>query len=152
MKIYVASSWKTINQPEVVELLRTAGYDTYDFRCPEPGNTGFSWAAVGLPTGPHSAKQTREILRDSRCTKGFRLDMSALEACDVCVLLQPSGRSAHLELGWAAGAGKGTIVFLQDNEDPDLMYKMVSQVVTSNEELLDALKLLENSEPGYAHA
>jgi hypothetical protein len=50
--------------------------------------------------------------------------MGALRWCDTCVLVLPSGRSAHLEAGWAAGAGKTTIGLLADGE-PDLMWKML---------------------------
>jgi hypothetical protein len=141
MKIYVASSWKTDIQPEVVSALRAAGYDVYDFRHPAPGNAGFSWSDVGLPTGPQSADALRTILQDDRCKEGFRLDMTALQEADACVLLQPSGRSAHLELGYSAGAGKFTVVFLRNDEVPDLMYRMCDSLVTSLSELLNVLKL-----------
>jgi hypothetical protein len=147
MRIYVASSWRTDIQPEVVKALREEGHDVYDFRNPAPGNHGFSWAQVGLPTGPQSALQLRDILQDDRCVKGFELDMKALRACEACVLLQPSGRSAHLELGWAAGAGKLTIVYLRDGEQPDLMYRMCDALVTSTPELLATL-LLERVHTG----
>jgi hypothetical protein len=50
--------------------------------------------------------------------------MGALKWCDTCVLVLPCGRSAHLEAGWAAGAGKFTVGLLADGE-PDLMWKML---------------------------
>ena len=34
MKIYVASSWRNERQPDVVQALRNAGHDVYDFRHP----------------------------------------------------------------------------------------------------------------------
>jgi len=40
--------------------------------------------------------------------------MNALRWCEACVLLLPCGRSAHLELGWAAGAGKRTVVIIEE--------------------------------------
>jgi hypothetical protein len=41
------------------------------------------------------------------------------------VLVQPCGASAHLEFGWAVGAGKRTAVLLSDSDfRPDLMLKM----------------------------
>jgi hypothetical protein len=121
--------------------LREAGHDVYDFRNPTAGNAGFSWSAVGLPTSPQPAQVIRKILSDARCNSGFDLDMNALRWCDACVLVQPSGRSAHLELGWAAGARKRTFILLLDNEEPDLMYKMVDSLVVSIDELIDVLRI-----------
>ena len=43
MKIYVASSWRNERHPGVVELLRIAGHEVYDFRNPEDGD---SWILV----------------------------------------------------------------------------------------------------------
>jgi hypothetical protein len=144
VRVYVASSWKTANQPEVVAALREAGHEVYDFRHPSEGHAGFSWSDVGLASGPMTAADAVQTLKDPRCETGFSLDMNALRSCDMCVLLQPSGRSAHLELGWAAGAGKWTVVFLQDNEPPDLMYKVTNILVTSMEELLKAVGYAES--------
>jgi hypothetical protein len=73
--------------------------------------------------------------------EGFERDMGAPGECDALVMVQPCGRSAALELGWAAGAGKRTIVLLADGE-PELMLKManhfclnVSEVVATLEEI-----------------
>jgi nucleoside 2-deoxyribosyltransferase len=49
--------------------------------------------------------------------------MDALEDCDACVLVMPCGRSAHLEAGFAIGAGKPTAILISEGE-PELMYKM----------------------------
>ena len=45
-RIYVASSWRNAQQPEIVEALRFEGYEVYDFRNPAPGNTGFAWSEI----------------------------------------------------------------------------------------------------------
>lgn len=42
-KIYVASSWRNEYYPEVVEKLREAGHDVYDFRNPPSGDPGVKW-------------------------------------------------------------------------------------------------------------
>ena len=36
-KIYVASSWRNPHQPAIVEELRVAGHEVYDFRNPPGG-------------------------------------------------------------------------------------------------------------------
>ena len=45
-KIYVASSWRNDNQPEVVEKLKDAGHEVYDFRHPSVDNNGFGWSEI----------------------------------------------------------------------------------------------------------
>lgn len=125
MKIYVASSWRNEYQPSVVSALRDNGHEVYDFR-----HDGFGWSQVD----PEWKNWTKEqycwlMLEASRnagsvIAKGFSRDMEALSACDLCVLVLPCGRSAHLEAGWAKGAGKGLIVLLFGELEPDLMYLM----------------------------
>jgi hypothetical protein len=68
--------------------------------------------------------------------------MDALRECDACVMVQPCGRSAALELGWAAGAGKATLVLLADVE-PELMLKMADYFCVGIEEVIATLSAIE---------
>lgn len=144
LRVYVASSWRNEGQPEIVSMLRSAGFAVYDFREPIPGNRGFSWHELDptLPVGPADltlpAEQIAYMLRHPIAEDGFALDMNALRWCDACVLVLPCGRSAHLEAGWAAGAGKFTVGLLADGE-PDLMWKMLDRLCTAPSEVLAAL-------------
>lgn len=126
MRIYVASSWRNEERQQATVLaLREAGHDVYDFRNPEPGDRGFAWAQI---VGDDRSRLTDprkfiEVLAHPIAQRGFGLDMAALRACDACVLVLPCGRSAHFELGWAAGAGKRTVVLFDDPlSEPELMY------------------------------
>jgi hypothetical protein len=122
-RIYVASSWRNPLQPGVVEALRAAGHEVYDFRNPKPGNTGFSWRQILPDPPPWSAEATRRVLEHPIAKEGFDLDFSAMRWADTFVMLQPCGRSAALELGWAVGAGRQTFVLLADGQEPELMLK-----------------------------
>jgi hypothetical protein len=110
MNVFVSSSWRNERQPAVVYALRAVGHDVYDFRDPLPDSPvkGFSWAEIdpGWPTW--TGEQFRNALSHPRVRHGFMFDMTALREYDVLVMVQPCGRSAALELGWAAGAGKPT--------------------------------------------
>jgi hypothetical protein len=55
---------------------------------------------------------------------GFDHDFDAMKWADGCVLLLPSGMSAHLEAGWFGGAGKPVVVLAPELREPELMYKM----------------------------
>lgn len=140
MKIYVASSWRNSRYPYIVEALRDQGYDVYDFKNPEPGNYGFNWSEVDPFWKNWSPDEFRKALNNPIAAGSFDRDMAALRECDVCVLVMPCGRSAHLEAGFAMGANKITIILLSDGE-PELMYKMTPFVCVNMGELLNVLSL-----------
>ncbi len=141
-RIYVASSWRCARQSDIVKALRDAGHDVYDFKNP-PGRTGFSWRQVTAEPVPWSAERTREVLAHPVSQAGFDTDFNAMKWCDTLVMVQPCGRSAALELGWGAGAGKRTAVLLDDNQEPELMLKAADCLVTSLAELLAWLESIE---------
>lgn len=141
MRIYLASSWRNGLQPQVLEELRAAGHSVYDFRNPAPGNTGFGWKGIDEQWLGWTPEEFRAALDHPLAREGFRLDMDALRTCDACVLLLPCGRSAHLELGWAAGAGKITAALMLGPTEPELMYAMLGAVCTSVPELVAFLNL-----------
>lgn len=140
-KIYVASSWRNARQPDVVRFLRSLGHDVYDYRNPAPGEHGFSWSEIDPRWERWTPDQHVEALRHPVAVHGFNRDMTALRECDVCVLVLPCGRSAHLELGWAAGAGKTTYVLEIDPTEPDLMYAMCDWICTSLDQLRALLEI-----------
>lgn len=56
-----------------------------------------------------------------------------------CVMVQPCGRSAALELGWFCGAGRPTAVLLADGQEPELMLKLVDRLCLDVDELVEVL-------------
>lgn len=121
MKVYVATSWRNKLTDAVVMRLRQDGHEVFDFR---EGGKAFAWSDLD-PNGSAEAWSAEEFGRwasDPRAAAGFRRDMDALEAADAVVLVLPCGRSAHLELGHAVGAGKLTYVWMPFPEKPELMY------------------------------
>mgnify|MGYP005810241415 CR=1 FL=1 len=139
-KIYLASSWRNENQPAVVELLREAGHEVYDFRNPPGGiPNGFRWSEIDPDWEAWSAKAYREKLQTPLAQRGFNSDFEGMKWADVGVLLLPCGRSAHLELGWMAGAGKRTIILTRDGQEPELMALLAGEICVSIAELLTSL-------------
>lgn len=122
-RIYVASSWRNLEQPKVVQALRAAGHFVYDFRHPEPGDTGFAWSKIDLAWESWSDPEFVKALSHPLAEAGFKHDLDAMEWADTFVLVMPCGRSAHLEAGWALGRGKPTFILLAGGE-PELMYKL----------------------------
>lgn len=139
MRIYVASSWRNQFQPRVVDTLRGAGHEVYDFRHPRPGDYGFSWGDIAANWQEWTPEQYLKGLSSPIAEAGFASDMEGLRWCDAVVAVQPFGRSASLELGWACGAGKVTVLLLAPGE-PELMVKMCDYICLSINEVLDSLK------------
>lgn len=138
-RIYLASSWKNEEQPNLINQLLSEGHHVYDFRHPTPHIGGFAWSEIDPDWKLWHTDQFAGIVQtDLRCAQGFTLDMHALRWCDTCILLQPCGRSAHLEFGWACGAGKFTLAYIDG--EPDLMLLMADVIVTNESNLLDALR------------
>jgi hypothetical protein len=139
MRIYVASSWRNERQQAFVEALRADGHLVYDFRNPPAGRGGFHWSDLDPAWREWSAEGYREtLLTHPLAANGYLNDLRAMIWADACVLVMPCGRSAHLELGWCAGAGKRTVILLADGE-PELMYLLANHIVTTTEELLRTL-------------
>ncbi|HEY3315210.1 MAG TPA: hypothetical protein VGL40_08065 [Bacillota bacterium] len=130
MNIYVASSWRNKRQPEVVAALRAAGHEVYDFRNPEPGNHGFNWGEIDPDWKQWTHLDFAEALDHPIAQAAYDLDKAALDWCDACVLVLPSGRSAHLEAGYCIGRGKPTAILLDAHPRPELMYKMAGHILT----------------------
>lgn len=163
MKIYLASSWRNPRQPDVLAALRAAGHDVYDFRNPAPGDNGFSWSEIAEHWIDWTPAEFIRALEHPVAHRGFSFDMNALRWCDACVLLLPCGRSAHLELGWAAGSGRLTIVLVEERMvcghlprfgpmdarqlpgnrgwEPELMYKMCDLITDSLDVAIARLRL-----------
>lgn len=143
MKIYLASSWRNPKQQIALAALRHAGHEVYDFRHPRPDNHGFHWSAIDPSWRAWTGAKFRDALDHPIAVDGYALDFDALKAADACVLLLPCGRSAHLEAGWAAGAGKPLLVVLSDECEPELMYRMATSLCLHLDEVLSELQRLE---------
>ena len=138
-KIYVASSWRNKYFPAVVEALRAKGHEVYDFRNPPHGGNGFRWTDIDEKALEWSFDEYSEGLHHPKAERQFKADLEALEWADTCVLVLPSGRSAHTEAGWLAGAGRRVFVYIPEMQEPELMYKLFDRVAGSMEDLLEAI-------------
>jgi hypothetical protein len=143
MKVYVASSWRNERQPEVVQALRAVGHQVYDFRKPDSErldvDQGFHWSEIDPDWQSWSPLQFVDALEHPLALDGYGKDYAALQSAEAVVLVMPCGRSAHLELGFGVGRGMLSVILLSDGE-PELMYKMVPNLVTSIEEVIIALE------------
>ncbi|MCK5013645.1 MAG: hypothetical protein KAS66_07485 [Candidatus Omnitrophica bacterium] len=139
MKIYVASSWRNYRQPNVVNNLRGAGHEVYDFRQPGEGDNGFHWSEIDIDWQNWTPEQYITNLSNPIAEDGYKKDYNAILWADACVLVMPCGRSAHLEAGYFVGANKKLIILIDDGE-PELMYKLADNVCITTDEVIDMLR------------
>jgi len=137
-RVYVAASWRTPSQPLVVQAIREAGLTVYDFRNP-PSRAGFGWEQINGGWKSWTPKEYISALQHPLAVAGYDSDITALQQCYACVLVQPSGRSAALELGYAAGMGKRCAVLLASGQEPELMLKCAEYMSDSLPEIVSWL-------------
>lgn len=147
LKIYVASSWKNTFYTQVVERLRAQGYDVYDFRA-----DGFGWHDIDESWRLWTPAQMLDAHRHPRAVGHYLQDMRALANADAVVAVLPFGLSAGMELGYAVGAGKHTIVYAPAIREADLMLKMADAATTNFEEVLAFLARAQEIENDFAAA
>lgn len=136
--LYIASSWRNEPYTAVLDRLRREGFPLYDFRNPE-GGTAFAWSDIDPQWRSWTAREYVQALNHPRAVAGYASDFAAMQRADTIVLVLPAGRSAHLELGWAAGQGKRTAILTRDGEEPELMAKMIDLVTDDLDQLVDWL-------------
>lgn len=135
MYVYVASSWRNLLQPTLVQTIRAWGHRVYDFRQPRPDDDGFRWLEIDPEWRQWSVSQFQAALSHPLAEIGCAQDKLALQMADATVLVLPCGRSAHLELGYAIGLKQQTAVLMLEPDEPELMYKLADRVCGSMDEL-----------------
>ncbi len=151
-KIYIATSWKQeIFVSILAKRLREAGHKVFAF-CEETRPDGLP--SFVFDGGKFSEQFSDGPPRwDTFCDfdapkKAFKCDKMGLDWADTIVLVLPSGRSAHLEAGYAVGRGKDLVIYgqLPDGEF-DVMYGFAQRRIHAfigggfnfNEELIEVL-------------
>jgi hypothetical protein len=148
VKIYVASSWRNEGQPAVVARLRSERHEVYDFRAPDPGGStpgGFQWSEIDPEWKNWTPEEYRVAVDDPIALHGLGRDFAAMATSDACVMVQPCGVSAALELGWMLGAGKVGIVLLRAGPrfEPELMFRLAHHLCLTLDEVVEKLRLHE---------
>lgn len=87
-------------------------HDIYDFR---DTNSAFHWREVSPDWEDWYASDYLHALELPMVRKAFENDFKALRECDLVILLNQCGISAHIEAAWAAGKGKRVIDYYIGN-------------------------------------
>lgn len=140
MNIYVASSWRNEFYKDVREKLIIEGFDVHDFK---DEKCQFHWSELDPKWVDWSVADSIDFIKNhEKCDKAFQHDFSGLVNCDALVLLNPCGKSAHLETGFAIGANKPVFIY-KHSGDPELMYLMANGIFDNLDDIIKELKQLQ---------
>ena len=107
MKLYIASSWKNENAVRTLaEVLRAKGHEVDAFCDKSTGRYVFHWSEFVEREDDLKEYDAKSFMDDPRVQRAFLEDKNWIDWAEGVVLLVPSGRSAHLEAGYAVGHGK----------------------------------------------
>lgn len=136
-KVYLATSWNNPRFEEVKALLEANNFEVYDFK---EASHSFRWYDIDPQALSWKLPEAIKALKSSTANTAYNADMTALQECDVIVMLEPCGKSAYFELAYALMNGTYAIAYLhQDHIGPiELMIKDV-HIVSTDRELLEAL-------------
>lgn len=134
--IYLIGSLRNPMVPDIANALRKAGHEVFD-----------QWYGAGPNADDHWMEYCKnkgfnykEALADHGAQHVYNFDRRFIDLSDTVVLVLPAGKSGHLELGYALGAGKRGFILLNGEPDRyDVMYNFATQVCLDFEELLDVL-------------
>lgn len=134
--VYIVGSLHNSAVTVAARRLREEGHTVFDdWYSPGPDADAY-WREYEEERG----RTYIDALAGAHAKNVFDFDMRHLTEADTVVMVLPAGKSAHLEMGWAACAGKDCYIVLGDENPWDVMYKMV-EVVPSVDHLLSALSV-----------
>ncbi len=134
---YVIGSLRNEEVTKVASELRSIGLDAFD-----------DWMAAGEEADDYLRDYYRargftysQVLESYSAKHIFSFDKHHLDRCDSALLVMPSGKSAHLELGYIIGLGKpGYILMDQEPERVDIMHQFATKVFMNKEEMIEYFK------------
>ncbi len=144
MKIYMASSWKNIDMVRsIAQFFRDNGHEVDDFTDSSRGRYVFFFR--DLPGYENLNAVT--LFDHDQAVKAFIEDRKYIDWSEVVFLLLPSGKSAHLEAGYAAGSGKKLIIFQESypTGEFDVMYGFADLLTSDMNEVLKTLAIWDKS-------
>ena len=136
--IYLIGSLRDRNVPIIGEQLRKAtGFEIFDqwWTASEDADDWlrdyFKFRGLSYKDAIHSYA-AKHI---------FDFDKHHLDRSDIGVMVMPSGKSCHLELGYLIGCGKpGYVLFDAVPERVDIMYNFATDIFFNTEDLINELR------------
>lgn len=146
--IYVVGSLRNPHIPDIGNTLEKLGWEAFT-----------DWFAAGPEADDYWQKHETARGRDYKTAlQGyhakhvFHFDHHHLNRSDAGLLVLPSGRSCHLELGYLRGQQKPVYVFFQELPKDgrwDIMYNFCTDIFFSMDDLVTGLSLEHKITPTH---
>lgn len=135
--VYLVGSLRNSVVVDVTNALDAAQCDVFsDWFTPGPEADDY-WQRYEKARG----RTYRQALTSPAAQNTFAFDLRNLLKADVVVMVAPAGKSAHLELGFAAGCGKPTFILMDEPSKKDrwdVMTLFAGEPIDADEVLADA--------------
>lgn len=149
MRVYVASSKKNPRVTEIMDLARAHGHRVLDWaRGSADVDEEKAWTEWYAKTEGYekwSPAKHVDFMGDPQMLEINERDGSEMRSVDAGIVVLPAGRSAHLEIGWLAGAGVPTCAFFSGpGIDPEPMLHQLDFYTDRVDVLFNWLRGIQN--------
>lgn len=135
--IYLIGSLRNPRVQEIAYDLRWRGFDVFDDWASPGPKADEEWQEYERARG----RTYKEALYGAHARNVFAFDKEHLDLAEAVVLVQPAGKSAHLEFGYVMGRGGVGFILLDGEPDRyDIMPLFATNVCESLEELVMNLR------------
>ncbi len=143
MKIYIASSWKNeIELKQIAQILRNKGHMVDLFCETTNSRTAFHWSCFVEKEEDLIKYDATSFIKEEKVQKAFIQDKAWLDWAECCILVLPSGRSAHLEAGYAKGQGKKLYILGGfEKGEFDVMYGFADILTDNINDIIQDMKI-----------
>lgn len=134
--LYIIGSLRNEKIVEVANTIRSWGIEAFDdWFSPGPEADDF-WKKYAEKRG----LTYKEALEGHAAKHVFEFDKYHIDRCDAALLVQPAGKSGHLELGYVLGQGKpGFILLDQENIRWDVMLQFATGIFDTLDDFKEAI-------------
>ena len=134
--IYLIGSLRNPEIPYIGNRLREKGFEVFDDWFAGGKIADDEWQAYEGIRGT----DYKTALRGYAARHVFEFDLFHLHRADIGILVLPSGKSGHLEIGWMLGQGKpGYVLFDKEPDRLDCMYQFATEIFFNEGEMLDTI-------------
>lgn len=140
--IYLIGSLRNPDIPVIGNKLRAAGFDTFDDWFAAGPEADDKWREYEIQRG----RSYVDALQGLAAGHVYDYDHEHLNRSSAGVLVLPTGKSGHLELGYLIGSGRPGYILLDQPDRWDVMYRFASGVYTDLDSLIARLQENERSE------
>lgn len=134
--IYLIGSLRNAEVPRLAQKLRAEGHEVFDDWFSAGPEADDKWRDYEKGRGHNYL----EGLQGLAAQHVFEFDRLHLAQATTVVLMAPTGKSGHLELGWALGQGKRGYYLLDSPDRWDVMLRFCTGVFDSFDVLAARLR------------